>query len=92
MVAACDGPAPPPEAVALIVIEPVSTSACVVVYETVQVTVVSGVSVVAAGPQLNGVLPNRLSVTVNWAGPSVVFPLFLITNVKVIGCPAWLYV
>ena len=47
----------------------------------VQVTVAFGASVVAAGPQLNAVpsgFPTWSSLTVNWVGPRVTLPPFVI--------------
>ena len=83
-----DGPAPPPEAVAMFVIETAVISFWVVVYVAWQVTVVFGARVVFAAPQLNGVALMRLSLTVNWVGPRLAVPLFVMTYEKVIDCPA----
>ena len=67
VLAAADGRAPPPDAVAMLVTETALISFWVIVYGlgAVQVTVALGARVVFAGPQLNGVLPIRLSLTLN---------------------------
>jgi hypothetical protein len=78
-------------AVAVFVTNVAVLSSAVTVYVAVHVTVCPGASVVEAPPQLNGVpsgLPILSSVTVNWVGPSVTFPVFLITYVYVMGSPA----
>src|SRR5450759_40835 len=73
---------PAPWAVALFVTWPASRSAWVIVYVFVQLTVAFGASVVEAPPQLNAVpLLMWSSVTVNWAGPIVTLPVFLIVYV-----------
>src|ERR1041385_414387 len=74
---------PLPEAVALLVIEPASMSACVIVCVAVQVVDAPN----ASGPLPHGlIVPCLSSLTVN--GPaSVVFPLFVILYVYVITCP-----
>jgi hypothetical protein len=87
-----DGPTPPPEAVAMFVIETAVISFWVVVYVAWQVTVAFGASVLFAAPQLKGVALIRLSLTVNCAGPRATVPVFLISYANVIVCPAWLYV
>ena len=61
----CDGPSPPPEAVAIFMIETALRSVCVMVYVAVHVTVRPGVRVTFASPQLNGAAPMSLSLTVN---------------------------
>jgi hypothetical protein len=60
-----DGLAPPPEAVAIFVMETTVMSFCVVVYDALQVTVAFGARVVLAAPQLNGVALIRVSLTLN---------------------------
>ena len=78
MVVACEVVTPSPAPEALLVTNPFSTSVAVIVYVAVQVTVAPTASVVAAGPQLNGVPPSILSsVTVNWVGPSATAPMFV---------------
>ena len=60
-----DGLAPPPEAVAMFVMETTVMSFCVMAYEALQVTVAFGARVVFAAPQLNGVALMRVSLTLN---------------------------
>src|SRR5450756_3160940 len=79
---------PAPWAVALFVTWPASRSAWVIVYVFVQLTVAFVVSAVEAPPQSNAVpLLMWSSVTVNWAGPIVTLPVFLIVYVYLI--PFW---
>src|SRR5437867_10226860 len=67
---------PPEDAVAVLVIEPASMSACVIVCVEVQLIDALG----ASGPVPHEIVPTCLSVTVN--GPaSVVFPLLVIMYV-----------
>src|SRR5262249_21282531 len=74
---------PLPEAVAVLVIEPPSMSACVIVCVEVQLVDMPG----ASGPLPHGlIVPSLLSATLN--GPDrVVFPLFVMLYVYVIACP-----
>ena len=76
---ACDGPAPPPEAVATLVMETAPASVCEMVYVAVQETVAFGARVKFASPQLNGAVLMRLSFILNWSGPRLVLPIFLMT-------------
>ena len=73
-----DCPTPLAEAVAMLVMETAVISFCVIAYKlgAVQVTVAPGTRAVFAGPQLNGAVPNRLSLTVNWVGPRFPAPVF----------------
>src|SRR5437763_906820 len=65
---------PPEDAVAVLVIEPASMSACVIVCVEVQLIDALG----ASGPLPHGlIVPSLLSVTLNGAS-SVVFPLLVI--------------
>ena len=83
----CEGPAPPPEAVAVFVTETAARSTSEIVLVAVQVTIAFRARLVFASPQLSGVAPMRLLLTVNWAGPRATLPVFLMTYVKVITCP-----
>ena len=56
VLADCDGPTPPPEAVAMFVMEFAAMSVWVMVYVAAQVTVACGARVVSGKPQLIGVV------------------------------------
>ena len=65
VLAGCDGPAPPPDAVALLEMEATLRLAWVMLYAAVQLTVAFGTKLVFAAPQLKGAVLKRVSVTVN---------------------------
>lgn len=90
--AAAEVGAPAPVAVALFEMLASFRSSCEIVYVLVQVVLAPEDNVVPAGPQLNVAGLINPSVTVNWVGPNVVVPLFFTMYVKVMTCPAWLYV
>lgn len=88
--AGADGPTPAPVTVAAFVRDATPKSSCLMVYAALQVNVAFGARLTLASPQLKAVGLIRLSLIVNWAGPKLPAPPFLMTYVKMICWPTWL--